>query len=497
MGAQLSESNGVSGQREDVPFSAVAGGASRRRLLASALAAGAAVGTGAWRSAPRSAAGPAGAAGPTDASAGHQTFPEAANPALRKPGSLPYPKLAAGTDTIPQVKHIVVLMMENHSYDNHLGMLSRAGADGFKLDTNGKPTETNPYPDGKLQHAFRMPTTCQLSGKPSQTWTNSHIQLAGGHNTGFVRSGSGPVAMGYWEKADLPFYYSLASTFPIADHYFCSMLGQTFPNRRYLMAATSLGMVNDGVPDPLHYPANGTIFDRLHKIGVSFGDYYSLLESILPAPTMALFPELLVKYAGHLHDLDDFFEAAKAGTLPGFCLVEPSYTKNSEENPENIAYGEQFAASVIDAVMAGPGWKNTLLIWTFDEHGGYYDHVVPPAALAPDDIAPDASVAYTGFRQYGFRVPCAIVSPWARADYVSHEVFDHTSICALVEHKWNLPALTYRDANANPMLDMLDLTKPAFEQPPKLARPLLDTHPGALACNTSGPGTIPPPGSIT
>ena len=497
MGAQLSESNGVSGQREDVPFSAVAGGASRRRLLASALAAGAAVGTGAWRSAPRSAAGPAGAAGPTDASAGHQTFPEAANPALRKPGSLPYPKLAAGTDTIPQVKHIVVLMMENHSYDNHLGMLNRAGADGFNLGTNGKPTETNPYPDGKLQHAFRMPTTCQLSGKPSQTWTNSHIQLAGGHNTGFVRSGSGPVAMGYWEKADLPFYYSLASTFPIADHYFCSMLGQTFPNRRYLMAATSLGMVNDGVPDPLHYPANGTIFDRLHKVGVSFGDYYSLLESILPAPTMALFPELLVKYAGHLHDLDDFFEAAKAGTLPGFCLVEPSYTKNSEENPENIAYGEQFAAKVIDAVMAGPGWKNTLLIWTFDEHGGYYDHVVPPAALAPDDIAPDASVAYTGFRQYGFRVPCAIVSPWARADYVSHEVFDHTSICALVEHKWNLPALTYRDANANPMLDMLDLTKPAFELPPKLARPLLDTHPGALACNTSGPGTIPPPGSIT
>src|SRR5262249_39838660 len=157
-----SESNGLSGQREDVPFTAVAGGATRRRLLASALAAGAAVGTavgtGAWRSAPRSAAGPAGAAGPTAASPGKPSLPEAANPALRKPGSLPYPKLAAGTDTIPQVKHIVVLMMENHSYDNHLGMLNRAGADGFNLGTNGKPTETNPYPDGKLQHAFRMPT---------------------------------------------------------------------------------------------------------------------------------------------------------------------------------------------------------------------------------------------------------------------------------------------------------------------------------------------------
>lgn len=425
------------------------------------------------------------------------TGPSEHGPAPRKPGSLPYPELAVGTDTIPQVRHIVVLMMENHSYDNHLGMLSRAGADGFKLGPDGKPAETNPYPDGTLQHAFRMPTTCQLSGKPSQTWTNSHIQLASGHNTGFVRSGSGPVAMGYWDKADLPFYYSLAATFPIADRYFCSVLGQTFPNRRYLMAATSLGMVNDGVPDPLDYPANGTIFDRLHAAGVSFADYFQLLESVLPAPTMALFPELLVKYPDNLHPIGDFFDAAKAGTLPGFCLVEPDYLANSEENPQNIAHGEQFAASVIDAVMAGPGWKNTLLIWTFDEHGGYYDHVAPPAALAPDDIPPDASVAYTGFRQYGFRVPCAIVSPWARPDYVSHQVFDHTSICALVEHKWNLPAMTHRDANASPMLDMLDFSNAAFERPPKLARPLLDTDPGALACDTTGPGKIPPPGSIS
>ncbi len=423
-------------------------------------------------------------------------FPEAANPALRQPGSLPYPGLGPGTDTIPPVKHIVVLMMENHSYDDKLGMLGRAGADGFTLGSDGKPTQTNPYPDGKLQHAFRMPTTCQLSGKPSQTWTDSHTQLASGHNTGFVRSGSGPVAMGYWEKADQPFYYSLASTFPIADRYFCSLLGQTFPNRRYLMAATSLGMVNDGVPDPLHYPANGTIFDKLHDAGVSFTDYYQL-EDILPAPTMALFPELLVKYPDHLHKIDEFFDDAKAGTLPGFSLVEPEYTKTSEEDPQNIASGEQFAASVIDAVMAGPGWMNTVLIWTYDEHGGYYDHVVPPAALAPDDIPPDASVTYSGFRQYGFRVPCAIVSPWARPGYVSHEVFDHSSICALVEHKWNLPAMTYRDANANAMLDMLDFTTAAFEQPPKLARPLLDTDPSALACDTSGPGTIPPPGSVS
>jgi phospholipase C len=100
------------------------------------------------------------------------------------------------------------------------------------------------------------------------------------------------------------------------------------------------------------------------------------------------------------------------------------------------------------------------------------------------------------FGRYGFRVPCAVVSPWARPAHVSHQVYDHTSILKLVETKWNLPALTYRDANASGLLDMIDLSRPAFAQPPPLARPLLDTDPGALACNVTGPGTIPPPGSV-
>ncbi len=462
----------------------VTAGRTRRDLMKAALAAGVVAGAGGV------------AGGMTGAAAAVQS---AQRTALRKPGSLPYPHLAAGTDTIPQIKHIVVLMLENHSYDNHLGMLRRPGADGFTLGSDGKPTAQNPYPDGRIQHAFRMPTTCQLFGHPSQNWVDSHTQLNGGKLNGFVKSASGPVAMGYWEKADLPFYYSLASTFPLADRYFSSVVGPTFPNRRYLMAGTSLGMVNDGVPNPFDYPANGTIFDRLHKIGVPWADYFSLLGDVLPVPTAGLFPELLIKYADNIMKIEHFFAHAKAGSLPGFCIVEPDYLSNSEEDPENIAHGEQFAAGVIDAVMTGPGWKNTLLIWTFDEHGGYYDHVVPPRALAPDNIPPDIQTgsAYTGFKQYGFRVPCVIVSPWARPDYVSHQVFDHTSICALVEAKWNLPAMTYRDANAGNMLDMLDFRTPAFLHPPKLARPLLDVDPGARACSITGPGTIPPPGSVS
>ncbi|HET9895118.1 MAG TPA: alkaline phosphatase family protein [Streptosporangiaceae bacterium] len=471
--------------QQDIP---VSGGAdidpntSRRGLLKAGLIAGAAVGVGGWRP-------------PGDLGTG-QELDQHARSHLRKPGSLPYPNLAPGTDTIPKIDHIVVLMMENHSYDNKLGMLNRPGADGFRIGAHGKPTATNPYANGDLQHAFRMPTTCQMSGKPSQTWKDSHFSFATGRNDGFVKSASGPVAMGYWQWADQPFYYSLARVFPIADRYFCSLLGQTFPNRRFLISATSLGMVNDSVPDPAAYPKNGTIFDRLDDVGVSWKNYYSTV------PTTALYPKLYLANAGHkVVKIRHFFSDAANGKLPGFSLVDPDFVADSEEDPQNIAAGEHFAARVIDAVMRGPGWPRTLLIWTYDEHGGYYDHVPPPRAIAPDDIAPDVPKGqskYDGFTRYGFRVPCAVVSPFARPNYVSHQVFDHTSVCALVEAKWNLPAMTYRDANANAMLDMLELSKPAFAKPPELARPLLTAHPvSTLKCDVTGPGEIPPPGSIT
>ena len=450
----------------------------RRGLLRAGLAAGvagAAAGAGAWRAQPAAAA----------------RWPRG----LRQPGSLPFPRLPAGTDTLPQIDHIVVLMMENHSYDNRLGMLRRPGADGFRIGRDGKPTASNPYADGDIQHAFRMPTTCQLSGHPAQDWLASHTQYDDGRNDGFVISSSGPVAMGYWERPDQPFYYSLASVFPIADRYFCSVLGQTYPNRRYLLAATSIGQVDDTTPGLTDYPANGTIFDQFNAHGITWKDYYSTLPSVL------LYPPLYEKNLANVVPIADFFTDAAAGTLPGYCLVEPDYDTQSEENPQNIAAGEAFAAQVINAVMTGPRWTRTLLVWTYDEHGGYYDHVPPPAAVPPDSIPPDVPAGqgsgYDGFGRYGFRVPCAVVSPWARRNYVSHRVFDHTSILRLAETKWNLPALTFRDANAADLLDLLDLRRPAFLRPPALAKPLLDTDPSALACDVSGPGTIPPPGSVT
>jgi phospholipase C len=365
--------------------------------------------------------------------------------------------------------------------------------DGFTLDASGHPTATNTDPSGKVVHAFHMPTDCQLPKQPSQSWNASHAAWDGGRNDGFVGAESGPVAMGYWTGVDLPFYYGLGRTFPVADRWFSSVLAQTYPNRRFLLAGTALGWVSDPLPsahDPL--PPNGTIFDQLNAHGITWKNYFTNL------PTLAVFLSAFVANAKNVVKVDQFFADAAAGTLPSFSLVDPDFVKGSEENPQDISLGEAFAAKVINAVMHGPGWPKTLLIWVYDEHGGYYDHVPPPPAMKPDDVAPELTSTNVpgAYDRYGFRVPAVIVSPYARKGYVSHVVHDHTSVLKLVETKWNLPALTYRDANADNLLDSLDLqSPPAFLTPPVLPAPANTT--GVNTCASSGPGVIPPPGAVT
>jgi len=409
-------------------------------------------------------------------------------------GERPFPGRPEGTDTLPQIDHILVLMMENHTYDNYLGMLGRGRGeqlrgDGFTLGSDGRPAAANPYPDGKVQHAFRMPTTCQLSGKPSQEWEQAHTQFNNGRNDGFVKSDSGPVAMGYWTGEDLPWAYSLAATFPVADRWFAPVFGQTQPNRRYLLAATSVGMVDDVLPENLVPAPEGTIFDRLDAHQIPWRNYYSSFP-----PTSYLFPGNAVEGHASVVPIAQFFADAKTGQLPGFAIIDPDFGHSSEENPQNIVHGEVFAASVVQAVMDSPAWPQTLLVWTFDEGGGYYDHVPPPPAIPPDDIPPLQLPWYDGFARHGFRVPAVVISPWSRANHVTSVVHDHTSILAMVERKWNLPAMTHRDAAAADLSDFLDLGKPAFAEPPSLATPL--AGPAQLACEKSGPGQIPPPGSV-
>jgi phospholipase C len=217
--------------------------------------------------------------------------------------------------------------------------------------------------------------------------------------------------------------------------------------------------------------------------------------------TADVYPLSLARSKLHLRNTQQFFADADAGTLPSLSIVDPDFESYSEENPQDITRGESFAAEVIDRVMHGPGWSHTLLFWVYDEHGGYYDHVPPPEAVAPDDVPahnyllalppwlrtllrPVLAGAFArleaidagpgDYTRYGFRVPAVIVSPYARRDYVCSKTLDHTSILKLIEHKWNLPPLTRRDAAADTPLDCLDLeSEPAFATPPKLPEPAL------------------------
>ena len=407
----------------------------------------------------------------------------------RRPDSLPFPKMPEGTDMLPQIEHIIVVMMENHSFDNYLGVLGRG--DGFQLDRAGRPKNSCPDADGNLIRAFRMPSTCQLDREPSQSWNASHISLGRGRrNDGFVLA-SGPVAMGYWTEEDLPFYYGLARTFPLCDRWFASCLAQTYPNRKFLMCGTAVGQVSTDITQVGKAPPpNGTIFDRLDAHGISWRNYATDLAQVL------LFPPVYNANKEKVLTIDRFYADAAAGQLPAVALVDPGFLDDeSEENNADIRVGENFTARVINAVMAGPGWPKTVLIWVYDEHGGYYDHVPPPRAIPPDDIPPEITVPPDqpgGYDRYGFRVPAVIVSPFARRNYVSHRVHDHTSFLKLVETKWNLPALTNRDANASNLLDALDFRRPAFLVPPVLPAPGI----APTGCIEGDPGPIPPPGSV-
>src|SRR6185295_9663823 len=177
-----------------------------------------------------------------------------------------------------------------------------------------------------------------------------------------------------------------------------------------------------------------------------------------------------------------FFTDAAAGNLPQVSYVDPALVGgelNDEHPPKNVQKGQAFVASVVNAVMASPQWSSTVLFITYDEHGGFFDHVPPPAACLPDAIPPalrpdDVPGA---FDNYGIRVPFVAVSPFSRKGFVSHKVYDHTSVLRFVETRFDLPALTRRDANADPMLDLFDFERVPFAKPPRLPVAKIDpTH---------------------
>jgi phospholipase C len=214
---------------------------------------------------------------------------------------------------------------------------------------------------------------------------------------------------------------------------------------------------------------NGIIWERLDDLGISWADYAIDLADIM------LFPGYYYAKKDHVRTFPQFLTDCANGTLPQVSIISPGQKVYSEENPWDIQLGEAYSASIINAVMHGKAWEKTALLMTYDEHGGYYDHVPPPAAIEPDNIAPRIGPddVQRGFDVYGPRVPGHIISPFAKKDYVSHVVHDHTSILKFIETKFNLGAMTYRDANADDLSDCFDFDRMAFREPPELDTPAL------------------------
>jgi phospholipase C len=461
-----------------------------------------------------------------------------------KAGSLPAETQGSSFpsgDAIP-VKHILIMMMENRSFDSYFS----------KLSVNGQPdVETPPAgytnPDGKGGTIAPYHDTLYCLADTNHEWDGSHAEYDDGKMDGFflandnygsppahpqTSSLSGARALAYYDDTDIPFYYWLANTFAIADHYHAALLGPTWPNRMYLYASSSRGTItnvptdftdqkgtcttdaqcNDvagacvsgackgtcktdldcGVDAPagtcnvsaggLCSPVSRTIFDYMEQRHLNWKVYAQ------GTPGWALMLTTWLKYkSAHQFTMTDYLNDAKAGTLPDVAFVDPdlgneNYMGSDEHPPGMPQGGQNFTASVIDALAHSPAWSESALFLTYDEHGGFWDHVPPPPACEPDAFQPQIldGGAPGAFNQYGVRVPMMVVSPYAKKHYVSHQVYDHTSLVRFIQARFVLPAITGRDANALAPWDMFDFTQqPAA--PPTITVPPIDAT-GQAAC---------------
>jgi phospholipase C len=385
-----------------------------------------------------------------------------------------------------QIEHIVVLMLENRSFDCLLGKLyppspqfdGLTGAE-FNLDAAGTkiPVWNQPGTD---------PVSMVIPDPdPGELWVDINTQLFGTDPPppgqiptmeGFVRNymtqtGS-PAAsyvakniMHYFQPDQVPVISTLARQFAVCDRWFASAPCQTWPNRFFAHTATANGYQNN---DPTHFPYTmTTIYNRLEQASIDWKIYFHDI-----AQSQALSQLWLL--ADHFHFYQQFRSDAQAGSLPAYCFIEPRYfadwtMPNDQHPPHNVTMGEQLIADVYNSLRAGPQWPKTLLIITYDEHGGCYDHVPPPGAVPP---GPQASQPFN-FDRYGVRVPAVLISPYISQGTVLRPPgavpFDHTSIISTLRRRFPLgPALTARDAAAPDVSSALTLPAPTNLGPAKV-----------------------------
>jgi len=342
------------------------------------------------------------------------------------------------------IEHIVVMMMENRSFDHFLGWLP---------DADGRQAGLSYLDSAGTSHAtYPLAPDFQGCGHqdPDHSYAGGRMQYNAGACDGWLRVND-TFSIGYYRQEDLPFLGRAVPQWTSFDRYFCAILGPTFPNRIYQHAGQTDRLSNTPALSTLP-----TIWDRLAARGLRGRYYYG------DVPFLGLWG---AKYVPISRPLDEFFADCRAGSLPHVALVDgPFLTEATGTGPDDhpfsdIRAGEAFMNRIYAAVTASPAWEHTVLIINFDEWGGFFDHVPPPAAPIPE--ATRAAGDADGLR--GFRTPTLLVSPFARRQHTSHVVYDHTSVLRMIEWRWNLQALTVRDRTANNLAQELDFGRPQLD----------------------------------
>jgi phospholipase C len=372
-------------------------------------------------------------------------------------GGLPSALAAPRNRNLPKpnksgIEHIVVVMMENRSFDHFLGWLP--GADGRQAGLSYTDAAGMAHPTYSLTSL--SPPDYQGCGHPDpdHSYDGARLEYDGGACDGWLRAGMNDVyAIGYHTQSDLAFLGSAAPAWTTCDRYFSAIMAPTFPNRIYQHAAQT-DRLDDSLLPLSTLP---TIWDRLADHSLDAKYYFS------DFPFLALWG---ARYVSIAHPIADFFADCAAGTLPQVSFVDPRLLLEEEglsgdDHPHaDIRNGEFFLNSIYEAVTSSSDWPNTVLVMNYDEWGGFFEHV--PPAIAP--IPPgDAALGSDGRR--GFRVPALVISPWSPRGTVAHGLYDHTSILKMIEWRWSLRPLTVRDSQANNLAEVLDFSRKNLSAP--------------------------------
>ena len=353
------------------------------------------------------------------------------------------------------IEHFVVLMQENHTFDNYFG--TYPGADGIPEGVCMPVDPTDPA-NTECVEPFH------IGDRPSEDLDHSlptfKLQYNEGKLDGFAyalykRNQNGALTMAYYDDRDLPFYWNLADEYVLFDKFFSSDHGGSFANHIYWVAAEhgGNGVSLDGYPDLV------TIFDRLQEKGISWKFYVQNYDPginyrtahliignrasqviwvpLLNIPRFLDDPEL----SSHIVDLSEYYTDLENGTLPAVAYIVPSGA--SEHPPSSVRSGQKFVRTLIQTLMRSYAWKSSAFMLVYDDWGGWYDHVEPPQV---DEHG------------YGFRVPALLVSPYAKRGHIDSTVLDFTSIMKFIEENWDLEPISERDAKANSLVSAFDFS---------------------------------------